>query len=205
MAISRTAITDDDGTGTTGTVINNAWKTELYNQIDGIFTTAPLDISGASAGQIKFPATQNSSTNVNILDDYEEGTWTPVIGGSGGTSGQTYSSQVGLYRKIGSVVFAYFDVTLSAKGTITSVVQIQGLPFAGSGSGTTFTGFGGGLRWVSLATTWVNIWAAVNISATNANVSGTTAASVSSTTNLLTADIGNTSQFSGLIVYFSAT
>jgi hypothetical protein len=25
---------DDNGTGTTGTIINNAWKTELYNQID---------------------------------------------------------------------------------------------------------------------------------------------------------------------------
>lgn len=34
MAITRTVITDDDGTGTTGTVINNAWKVELYNQID---------------------------------------------------------------------------------------------------------------------------------------------------------------------------
>ena len=36
MAITRTPIVDDDGTGTTGTVIDNAWKTELYNQIDGL-------------------------------------------------------------------------------------------------------------------------------------------------------------------------
>jgi hypothetical protein len=34
MAISRTAWIDDDGTGTTGTVINNAEKTLLYDQID---------------------------------------------------------------------------------------------------------------------------------------------------------------------------
>lgn len=34
MAITRTAFVDDDGTGTTGTVINNAVKTELYDQID---------------------------------------------------------------------------------------------------------------------------------------------------------------------------
>ena len=32
--ITRTPWIDDDGTGTTGTVINNAVKTELYNQID---------------------------------------------------------------------------------------------------------------------------------------------------------------------------
>ena len=34
MPITRTAWTDDDGTGTTGTPLNNAEKTLLYNQID---------------------------------------------------------------------------------------------------------------------------------------------------------------------------
>jgi hypothetical protein len=34
MPITRTAQVDDDGSGTTGTIWNNAWKTELYNQID---------------------------------------------------------------------------------------------------------------------------------------------------------------------------
>jgi len=57
---------------------------------------------------------------VNTLDDYEEGTWTPVFGGSGGTSGQTYTTQTGRYTKIGKLVTASFDCHLSAKGTITS-------------------------------------------------------------------------------------
>lgn len=34
MTITRTADTDDDGTGLTGTVHNNAWKTSLYDAID---------------------------------------------------------------------------------------------------------------------------------------------------------------------------
>ena len=34
MAITRTPIVDDDGSGTTGTVLDNAWKQELYTQID---------------------------------------------------------------------------------------------------------------------------------------------------------------------------
>lgn len=38
MPITRTPIIDDDGSGTTGTVIDAAWKTELYDQIDGIVT-----------------------------------------------------------------------------------------------------------------------------------------------------------------------
>jgi hypothetical protein len=41
MPIARTPMVDDDGSGTTGTIINNAWKTELYNQIDGIAATPP--------------------------------------------------------------------------------------------------------------------------------------------------------------------
>jgi hypothetical protein len=36
-AITRTSMTDDDGTGTTGTVFNNAWKTSVYDQIDQMF------------------------------------------------------------------------------------------------------------------------------------------------------------------------
>jgi hypothetical protein len=35
-----------------------------------------VDISGASAGQIKFPATQNASADANTLDDYREATAT---------------------------------------------------------------------------------------------------------------------------------
>lgn len=36
MAITRTPIVDDDGTGTTGTVFEDAWKQEFYNQIDAV-------------------------------------------------------------------------------------------------------------------------------------------------------------------------
>lgn len=42
VTITRTLGTDDDGSGTTGTVVNTAWKTEFYNQID----TALAAVSG---------------------------------------------------------------------------------------------------------------------------------------------------------------
>jgi hypothetical protein len=44
MPITRTPWIDDDGTGTTGTIINNAEKTLLYNQIDALVAPflAPL-------------------------------------------------------------------------------------------------------------------------------------------------------------------
>lgn len=36
MSITRTALTDDSGSGTDGTIINNAWLTNLYNAIDAL-------------------------------------------------------------------------------------------------------------------------------------------------------------------------
>ena len=81
-------------------------------------------------GQLSFPATQVPSSDPNTLDDYEEGAWTPVLGGNGGQSGQTYATQTGHYVKIGRHVTVTFDVTLTAKGTITgAVAAINNLPF----------------------------------------------------------------------------
>lgn len=41
VTITRSPWVDDDGSGTTGTVINNAVKTDLYNQIDGALAKVP--------------------------------------------------------------------------------------------------------------------------------------------------------------------
>ena len=70
-----------------------------------------------------------ANTASNVLDDYEEGTFTPVLGGGGGTSNQSYGLQGGNYVKIGNRVFIDANASLSAKGTITGGLQIQGLPF----------------------------------------------------------------------------
>jgi len=49
MPITRTPWIDDDGTGTTGTIINNAEKQALYNQIDGAITQPWIDVPFAAA------------------------------------------------------------------------------------------------------------------------------------------------------------
>jgi hypothetical protein len=54
MAITRTAWIDDDGSGTTGTIINNAVKTELYNQIDAALATLLPLAGGTLVGDLKF-------------------------------------------------------------------------------------------------------------------------------------------------------
>jgi hypothetical protein len=85
---------------------------------------------------ISFPATQSALSDANTLDDYEEGTWTPVLAGREGTvSGQSYSDQTGKYTKIGNVVYWSCSVTLSAEGSPgTGFAGIRGLPFTVSGN-----------------------------------------------------------------------
>ena len=81
-------------------------------------------------GQIKFPATQNASANANTLDDYEEGSWTPVVQFGGASTGITYTTQAGSYTTVGNIVVAEFIVTLSSKGSSTGNASITGLPYA---------------------------------------------------------------------------
>jgi hypothetical protein len=84
----------------------------------------------ASGSGITFPATQSASSDANTLDDYEEGTFTPV---QSGTS-IVYAAQGGQYIKIGNQVF--FQITISTtSGSPTA--SITGLPF---NCGATFYG-----------------------------------------------------------------
>lgn len=96
---------------------------------DVVTGQALVDISGAAAGQIKFPATQNSSADVNTLDDYEEGAWTPAIAFGGAAVGVTYNYQVGTYVKIGKQVSITCAISLTSKGSSTGALSITGLPF----------------------------------------------------------------------------
>ncbi len=83
---------------------------------------------------INFPATAVPSADVNTLDDYEEGTWTPTIqdGSESDAEGQSYSSNDGFYTKIGNTVFVQGAITISSLGTLATVLLIAGLPFTAS-------------------------------------------------------------------------
>jgi hypothetical protein len=67
-------------------------------------------------GQIAFPATQVASANANTLDDYEEGTWTPVMtfATPGNLSISAYGVQAGAYTKIGRSATLSFNISISA-------------------------------------------------------------------------------------------
>ena len=69
-----------------------------------------------------------------LLDDYEEGTWTPTIAYQYGTV-VSYASQTGKYTRIGNMVYADFSVRLSDKGSPSgSYSYLQGMPYNHTGS-----------------------------------------------------------------------
>jgi hypothetical protein len=87
-------------------------------------------VAGGGVLQLKsgitFPATQVASSNVNTLDDYEEGTWTPVPTNITVVSGTPVYT--GKYTKIGNIVQAYFEMS-GGNITITGSISNLSLPF----------------------------------------------------------------------------
>mgnify|MGYP003117322154 CR=1 FL=1 len=70
-----------------------------------------------------------SATASNLLDDYEEGTWTPVI--SADAVAGAYGSQLGDYVKIGRQVTILFTINISTIGSFAGAqTKVTGLPFA---------------------------------------------------------------------------
>ena len=80
---------------------------------------------------ITFPATAVAASNANTLDDYEEGTWTPVVSFGGASVGIT-GTFGGTYTKVGNVVTITFTLTFTSKGTSTGEMLVSGMPFAGT-------------------------------------------------------------------------
>ena len=119
-------------------------------------TTPDITLTGnlklASGNGIDFSATSGTGTS-ELLDDYEEGSWTPSFSYSdGGTP--TLSEAYGYYVKVGRMVHCLFTTTNSAQGGGSGNVLLNNLPFTSSGNNgfrhngnvTYFTGMGSGIR-----------------------------------------------------------
>jgi hypothetical protein len=103
---NATSIASQTGTGTKFVVDTSpTLVTPTATTTIGVGAATP----SASGAGITFPATQSASTNANTLDDYEEGTWTPVPTNITVVSGTPVYT--GKYTKIGNIVQAYFEMS----------------------------------------------------------------------------------------------
>ena len=101
-----------------------------------VFTTG-IAVGGATAGTggVAFPSTAVAVADINTLDDYEEGTWTPVFAFGGASANQTYGAAIGAYTKVGNLVTVSAYLVLIAKGDSTGNATITGFPFASGNIG----------------------------------------------------------------------
>ena len=87
-----------------------------------------LTVSGTSTNTGLITASSGvaigGTGSANTLDDYEEGTFTPSVGGNA-----TYTSQIGKYIKIGRSVTIKLEMQINVLGT-GSTSTVTGIPFA---------------------------------------------------------------------------
>jgi hypothetical protein len=181
---------------TTGAIVFNETGANQDFRVEGD-TDANLLVVDASADKIGIktntPAVEldvvgqvRASTGIlfgtdtlagNALDDYEQGSWTPSVGGNA-----TYGAQDGRYTKIGNMVYFSGHLIVTTLGT-GSVTTVSGLPFtAVSGAGV--TGAATISYFTTLAVNVITPVLEVNQGATNMSVysrvtAGTVAAQVS--------------------------
>jgi hypothetical protein len=105
---------------TTAITVDSGQRTKFPTTI-GVGGATP----STSGSGISFPATQSASSNVNTLDDYEEGTWTPTSS----TGGWTFSIDDAQYVKIGKQVSVWASISNTGSGNGSQIV-IGGLPFS---------------------------------------------------------------------------
>ena len=91
-------------------------------------------IFSTSGTGIDFSATGDGGTTTpnELLDDYEEGTWTPSFAG---LTGASYSNQEGVYTKVGNLIYCECRMKLTDTGTASGgALQITGFPYDSSSS-----------------------------------------------------------------------
>jgi len=127
--------------------------TTTYSAISG-------DLNTSTSRTLKTNGYVNSSGIIfgsdtaaaNALDDYEEGTYTPVYAGASATGSTTYSHQQGVYTKIGRTVTVWIDITITAMSGAVGTPIIT-LPFVSGNSygtdvhGNTINDMGGFMSW----------------------------------------------------------
>jgi hypothetical protein len=136
-------------------------------------------IIGTAGEGIDFSANANApGMTSELLDWYEEGTWTPSLGGTA-----TYTKQAGRYTRVGRLVTATGTLTVNSLGTgITS--SILGLPFVAGGiSGEVY---GGTVSYfANVDTNVTSLFLRVNPTTSQIDIGATTAAQATvSTVNI---------------------
>ena len=155
-------IVNDGGVATTAFTIGAA--------SGGDTTTYGNVVIGTAGKGIDFSANSNAGGMTSeLLDDYEEGTWTPTITAYSGTNPTIGGNSAGKYTKIGNMCTCHFNFnSLTASGTTSGILQVS-LPFTASGDWTGALAYNEitfarpeNTLWINIGTTHVGILSSIN-------------------------------------------
>ena len=140
-----------------------------------------------------------SNNNSNLLDDYEEGTWTPTIRDLGDNAATLATAQ-GTYTKIGRQVILNYRIELSSKGSMTgNYVLLGGIPFNhptesynGTGIVDKFNNMASNMSWLGWDT---------SSTATVFWLTGVVGTEATSSSYITVAQISDTTKIKGSIIY----
>tara|TARA_X000000950_G_scaffold136093_1_gene169279 strand:- start:5217 stop:7358 length:2142 start_codon:yes stop_codon:yes gene_type:complete len=109
----------------------NSYTNRAELATNGDFTLHNGNLVLASGHGINFSAHGNASgMSSELLDDYEEGTWTVTLSSSGGGLAYTVANSTGYYTKIGDVVHAWwYSGVINISNNGVGSARITGLPF----------------------------------------------------------------------------
>ena len=116
---------------TNGIVLNSG-----LNVADG-------DITLADGHGINFAADANATNmSAELLDDYEEGTWTGVFKSNAGNMTMNSSYETGRYIKVGRLVtvYGYFAANGNGSADTSQSARLHGLPFDIAANATSYGG-----------------------------------------------------------------
>jgi hypothetical protein len=112
------------GTTTTNLVFSTSPSITTPTLVGDVTLSTGNLVIGTSGKGIDFSITSHpAGMTSELLADYEEGTFTPSLGGS-----TTYATQLGYYTKIGKVCYFSVNINVTSIGT-GSTTAITGLPF----------------------------------------------------------------------------
>lgn len=127
-------ISDETGSGALVFGTSPTMTTPKATSTIGVGNATP----SASGSGITFPASASLSSDVNTLDDYEEGTFTPTYAPASGSFTSLTVVGAGRYIKIGKTVYVWIDMRttgVSVIGTASGILYITGMPFTCDSNG----------------------------------------------------------------------
>jgi hypothetical protein len=120
-------------------IVNGAVVASVLNGGNVSIANGNLVMSTSGKG-IDFSAVTGGTGTAtgNVLNDYEEGTFTPSITFGGASVGMTGTFS-GRYTKVGRAVTVNGIITLTAKGSSTGNAKLTGLPFTSANAAGEYT------------------------------------------------------------------